>query len=427
MAPETPMVESSISKDCLWIGVILMVLFSICSFAPSLVPFGAHMETILFQESAGSYNYWLLISILVSAPSLLSLFLDLWQRRSAARKFHLYSLICRSVVLLSIVVPNMTLLVLKNCSFDFTLIFQIQNATVYAQFYLIVGIMFCTILGSKNEESSVRDYFPRGERYVVGFLVSLFASRLLLVVATFLSGDGTTIMSLSIASAVCFAVGLLQILFVSSKVLYYLWQQSSYLRFQYYNQMHDFYRILATTCYAVFTFIWYFQSNLFVSPDAVFYNASNVFVNYLMGLTVLVIFLNLTEERCYVREVQLKEEQLQSRLNLMRYISHEMRSPLSTVLMGLQLLHNDFAGVIISIRKNIRVLRKDSRSLSNAKHSDILDLLLEVEDLNVWDFVSETVKPFNINAIKAQVSLTVECIGMQLDWMHRCTIKADKF
>ena len=54
-------------------------------------------------------------------------------------------------------------------------------------------------------------------------------------------------------------------------------------------------------------------------------------------------------------------------------------------------------------------------------------LLLEVEDLNVWDFVNETVKPFNINAIKAQVSLTVECVGMQLDWMQRCTIKADKF
>ena len=28
-------------------------------------------------------------------------------------------------------------------------------------------------------------------------------------------------------------------------------------------------------------------------------------------------------------------------------------------------------------------------------------LLLEVEDLNVWDFVNETVKPFKINAIKA--------------------------
>jgi hypothetical protein len=28
-------------------------------------------------------------------------------------------------------------------------------------------------------------------------------------------------------------------------------------------------------------------------------------------------------------------------------------------------------------------------------------LLLEVEDLNVWDFVNETAKPFKINAIKA--------------------------
>jgi hypothetical protein len=73
------------------------------------------------------------------------------------------------------------------------------------------------------------------------------------------------------------------------------------------------------------------------SPDAImYYEAFNHFVDYLICATVLLKFLNLIEERCYVQEVELEEEQLQARLNLMLlYISHEMRSPLSTVLMGI--------------------------------------------------------------------------------------------
>jgi signal transduction histidine kinase len=158
----------------------------------------------------------------------------------------------------------------------------------------------------------------------------------------------------------------------------------------------------------------------------------------------------------------------------MRYISHEMRSPLNSVFMGLQLMQNDISGVITSTRRSITMLRKDTRLMTDAQFKDrkekiqaaftsvtstmkdLLEtcdmvkesanvalenlndmltfdkidenkLLLEVEDLNVWTFASETVKPFNINAIKAQVSLTVECAEMDLDWMQRCLIKADRF
>ena len=72
------------------------------------------------------------------------------------------------------------------------------------------------------------------------------------------------------------------------------------------------------------------------SPDAImYYDAFNHFVDYLICATVLLTFLNFIEERCYVQEVELEEEQLQARLNLMLYISYEMRSPLSTVLMGI--------------------------------------------------------------------------------------------
>eukprot|EP01036_Dinobryon_divergens_P035132 gene35132-45479_t len=335
-------------------------------------------------------------------------------------------------------------------------------------YVLFVGVMFCTILGNKNNESSIKEFCVIGKRYIVNFLVSLIVSRILLVTATLLSTDSITSLSLSIAAAIFFALGLMQIIFIAWKVLYLLWQQSVYMTFRTYDEMHDFYRLLATTCYAIYTFILYVQSNQIVSPNAVYYNAHDFFINYLIGVTVFVIFLNVIEERCYLREVELKEEKLQTRSNLMRYISHEIRSPLNTVFMGLQLMNNGITGVITSTRRSIAKLREDTRSISDhrflqesfsqvissmkeqldncdmAKDSasmalealndmltiDKIDenkLDLAVEDLNVWKFVSEAVRPLTINAIKAQIMFSVDCVDMDLDWMQNFIIKADKF
>lgn len=349
--------------------------------------------------------------------------------------------------------------------------FQIQNSIFYVQFYLFVGVMFCTILGNKNNESSIKEFCVIGKRYIVNFLVSLIVSRILSVIATLLSTDSITSLSLSIAAAIFFALGLMQIIFIAWKVLYLLWQQSVYMTFRTYDEMHDFYRLLATTCYAIYTFILYVQSNQIVSPNAVYYNAHDFFVNYLIGVTVFVIFLNVIEERCYLREVELKEEKLEMRSNLMRYISHEIRSPLNTVFMGLQLMNNGMKGVITSTRRSIAMLRKDTRVISDQDRKEKLqaafshvvysmmeqlencdmakdsasvalealnDMLtidkieenkleLKVEDLNVWNFLSETVKPFNINAIKSQITFSVECMEMEENWMQNFIIKADKF
>ena len=365
-------------------------------------------------------------------------------------------------------------MVMNYTSFNVATKFQVQNSTFYVQFYLIVGAMFCTIVSKNNKESSLKEFLLVEERYVVYFLVTLLISRFLLVLATVVSGDGITRMSLSIAAAVFFALGLMQILFIAWKILYSLWQQSVYMNFRTYNEMHDFYRLLATTCYAIYTFILYVQSNQMVSPDAVYYNASDFFVNYLIGVTVFVISLNVIEERCYLREVELKEEKLEMRSNLMRYLSHEIRSPLNTVFMGLQLMNNGMKGVITSTRRSMAMLRKDTRIISDEQFQDrkeklqaafshvaysmmeqlencdmakdsasvaleaLNDMLtvdkieenkleLKVEDLNVWTFLNETVKPFNINAIKSQIRFSVECIELEENWIENFIIKADKF
>jgi signal transduction histidine kinase len=52
---------------------------------------------------------------------------------------------------------------------------------------------------------------------------------------------------------------------------------------------------------------------------------------------------------------------------------------------------------------------------------------LAVENLNIWKFVSEAVRPFSIDAIKAQIMFGVNCIEMEENWMQNFIIKADKF
>ena len=113
----------------------------------------------------------------------------------------------------------MILLIIKCLSSDSVLIFYIRNCTVYAQFYLIVGTTFGTILSGKNEESVVKDFFPLNERYVVSFLIILFISRELFMSVNIFSGDDITALTLTIAAVVFLALGLLQILFISTNVL----------------------------------------------------------------------------------------------------------------------------------------------------------------------------------------------------------------
>eukprot|EP01037_Dinobryon_pediforme_P048668 gene48668-biopygen17994 len=54
-------------------------------------------------------------------------------------------------------------------------------------------------------------------------------------------------------------------------------------------------------------------------------------------------------------------------------------------------------------------------------------LVLEKEEMNVWTFVSDTIRPFRINAMKEQVVLTAECMNSESEWTEHFFIKADKF
>jgi len=54
-------------------------------------------------------------------------------------------------------------------------------------------------------------------------------------------------------------------------------------------------------------------------------------------------------------------------------------------------------------------------------------LVIEFEDLDVWSFVTDNIRPFSLNAIRNNVTLSVDCVDKESKWMDKYHIKADKF
>jgi len=260
-----------------------------------------------------------------------------------------------------------------------------------------------------------------------------------------------------------------QVVYVAFKLLIFLRSQMVGFSFREYNQMHDFYRMIAVVSYSCYIFGWYIYTNqIFSKRGWSFEESADHLSGYFIGQVVMIIFITLVDSRSYMRAIEIKSEELQIRLNLIRYISHEMRSPLNTAFMGLQLLHNDTMLVLESVRRAVSTLTsedepseksesllqslsedlqrvqglletgelvKESSSLALETLNDMLTfdkmdekkLVVEVEDVDVWAFVRDTVRPFSINALRAQVRLEVKCVDLQSRWVEGWRIRADRF
>jgi signal transduction histidine kinase len=97
---------------------------------------------------------------------------------------------------------------------------------------------------------------------------------------------------------------------------------------------------------------------------------------------------------------------METKKTFIRYISHEIRSPLSTASLGLDYLVAQMADNRLSYEQVLEVVR-DAKTATEIATSTLNDLLmfdkietgmLEVAltDCDMWEFVNHCVKPFNI-------------------------------
>ena len=95
------------------------------------------------------------------------------------------------------------------------------------------------------------------------------------------------------------------------------------------------------------------------------------------------------------------------------YISHEVRTPLNTVSIGLELLQEELTGIDSVLIKDTLADSKASCDIATSTVSEFLTLdkleggtlTLELTELNVWDFIQETVKPFYVQVFICLVGL----------------------
>lgn len=453
--------------------ISLMAIFTFFSFISCALPSetkkyrGKHLEAAIRQDA---YHWWLLISIIVSVPSIFFRVLDFsreWPTAKDIRILHRNALISRLLEVFSIAIPNLCLYFLLTTSeISSHILGQIQISLFYSQIITIIGSIFCSTFGNKysNIGKHSQHYFSV-EKFTVSFLAAFVGFKVFLTMSVMVEGTGETIFL--ILSFVLLISGLIIMSIAVFKFGRLHTFQMKIFQFTDYNQMHDFYRMLGVTVFACYSFGIYIHSNQILSHNTVFDQNATSFIELLIGKVVLVVYLIIIDQQCAVFEVKIKSEMLEARLNLIRYISHEMRSPLNTSFLGLRILHGNIDAIVNSM-KRIKMLMirckvpdpngsimqlvektiddkdgisetaelvKESCSIALQTLNDMLTvdkidekkLSLEMEEINVWNFVSETVRPFRINAMKDHVSLLTECIDAESNWTKRSFIKADKF
>lgn len=149
--------------------------------------------------------------------------------------------------------------------------------------------------------------------------------------------------------------------------------------------------------------------------------------------TVVAVFIMLfttlmfTGYDCMVRrEFHVKKELLKAKRHFMRYVSHEVRTPLNAVCMGLNLMQDEIRGetesdgAVIKKEKAAELLDLAQEVLNNAQSAacvlnDFLNfdkvqagqLNLELSIIPIWDLIESTMAEFRLPAQKKKVSFEV--------------------
>jgi signal transduction histidine kinase len=177
-------------------------------------------------------------------------------------------------------------------------------------------------------------------------------------------------------------------------------------------------------------------------------NDQTVYIILVLVLSVAVLAIAFTllffflYDRLVRNEIRAKINLLDAKRNFVRFVSHEVRTPLNTVSMGLTLIHQD---LLSRERQLNRENEKDSKDTIEAVNKDDItrwssltrevshnadvavgvlnDLLnidkiqmgafkLEMEILPVWDIIEETTMEFKMMAAKQKTDLKLDLTGL---------------
>jgi len=247
--------------------------------------------------------------------------------------------------------------------------------------------------------------------------------------------------------------------------LYILSQNFVLGRFQNDDHMFDFYHFLALGIFSSAVFIIHSSSSSINRTNAV----SSPSIEWLLSIIIVRIFLTnilkVIPTRCYKLSSELKQEELENRLNLIRYLSHEMRTPLNTVFIGLDYIITEMKRVKECIEfcspksagSDTFSLEQINDVLSTSNHvldschialetlNDLLTLdkigdgkfVISVTNFNPVMLVRSCAGPFTINAHEKNINFDISSydksvdndpeMGIQCNEMEEYFVEVDEF
>jgi signal transduction histidine kinase len=252
----------------------------------------------------------------------------------------------------------------ENASLIDPYIPQLQLSLFYSQQVIIIGSLFCMMFYHRFENTmNPSDHlsFSIEERTVYFLLTFTIAKGCILFSVLFPSCYAFLYILASFLSL----IGISQITYVLMCMLGWLYQQTgpSFLNFTSHHQFGDFYHILAILVFVItdFVILTLSQRLLDINPTITpSYSYSSLYLKEFLVIQILLTyFLTVIPGRSYLLHANIQKDKLNTRLNLIRYVSHEMRTPLNTAFLGLAMLLTDLKEISKKYQEKVNNLKEN--------------------------------------------------------------------
>jgi signal transduction histidine kinase len=350
--------------DYLFTSVILMVVHSVlCVLPPLLAPHAiCNGDRYAYAANNEQFYRWLLLSIFASVPLLIDVIFDHFKSTASAVERNQW--LARIIVLIALLVPGCAI-ALSNFYFEASAFQQCRlvSSIVPAQTMILVSSIFCTMFRQHtyvaSDEEEKKSKFSI-EKRALAFMAHATTSRAVM----FIYYAGSLGKAFAIVVVIVNAVLMIHFIVLLFRYLFILLSGRVNGEFTSPQALSDF---LYTTACLVFLFGGLLIATLLQAagvtngpPDLA---STTLGVPRLVSTVCFTLFITVIPGRVGTFAAKLEHQKLQTRLNLIRYVSHEMRSPLNTAFLGLEFVTGELSRMHM---ENLAAAQMHNRSMYKA-------------------------------------------------------------
>mmetsp|Transcript_24900 Transcript_24900/g.41622 ORF Transcript_24900/g.41622 Transcript_24900/m.41622 type:complete len:1179 (-) Transcript_24900:387-3923(-) len=294
------------------------------------------------QDKYEPYLRWLMLSIFTAIPLLLDILLDIPEKINANR-LEQYKFLSRIIMFCGLVIPSVIITTLLVNRVSWMLQCRVEISMLPAQSMIVISSLFCSMF--RRISFSIKNVQPGNffiERRTLGLILHMTIARayIMLHFLLRLEGDAARVVIILVNASI-----LIHLLYVTGRFVYVLVGDTNEFQFRTHHALNDFLHVFAVLAFlAVGVIVIGAMHTLGVVPQS----SSDVAVSTLsllrlIFLTCFTIFITIIPGRVYMLSAKIEQQKLQTRLNLIRYVSHEMRSPLNSAFLGLQFVESELS------------------------------------------------------------------------------------